>query len=414
MRFKTMSKDIILLTVDTWRDDTVDLVPNLSERLQNQTEMICAGAATNFVFPSILASTYYPDAYDGNQPREELDSLPEVLSEAGYETGGFIACNPLLSKWSDRFDTFWNGQIGANSSNWYGSELEKWMSRAFRTVTLQKRVSAAEVAYQAQEWYASTDSPRFLWMHIMEPHLPYYPGIKRSREIGLLNSYRSIIAFELNKHDTKKRYIRTRRRLYEQCVDLFDSYVPQLLDFVSDDSVVVAFGDHGEEFEHGHYDHERLYDETVKVPIFFKNIEEISANKTVRQIDIAPTLLEEVRLNSPSEWFGDSENSLDSEPVLMMTPQREPSCLHAGVRSSDRKLIKSYDQDTGELERIEGYDVRNDPNEQHDISDKLVGGELEAKLDGFVTNYQDALDIDARTGTESEAVQERLEQLGYK
>lgn len=410
-----MTKDVVLLTVDSWRYDTKDLVPNLANRLSGPAEAICSGAATNWVFPSILSGTYYPDTYDktGNL-RPDLLSLPQILSNAGFETAGFVACNPYVSKWSEHFDEFWNGGIASSSNKWYTNSLEKWLSRGYRTAFLKKRVSADEIAQRASTWYTQQEGPRFLWMHLMEPHLPYYPGIRKAKEVGLSDSYRSIINYQRYHDETSAEDMAIQRELYNKTVKRFDNYVPNLLDFVDNDAITIAVADHGEEFDHGHYDHERLYDECVRVPLFYENIPRLASLGTMRQIDFAPTILRELNIDIPDEWDGQVAESIENYPVMMLTPQPDADILHTGIRTDDRKLIKSFDRINGQLVNSELYNIEIDPDEKNDIYDQGVDSGIEDHLDDFVSEYEPALEMNAITGIESDVVESRLKDLGYK
>lgn len=410
-----MNQDIVLLTVDSWRYDTTDLVSNLSERLSGPAELICAGAATNWVFPAILSSTYYPNAYDDTGDlRSGLRSLPEMLSEEGYATGGFVACNPYVSKWNDHFDEFWNANLSTDSTEWYSNSIEKWLSRLYRTAFLQKRASAKEVAKRASTWYVEQDGPRFLWMHLMEPHLPYYPGLRRAQDVGLLDSYRSVISYQRHGDETPQRHIDTQRSLYDKCVNLFDECVPNLLDFIDDNSIVVAFGDHGEEFDHGHYDHERLYDECVRVPLYYRNIGIKETDSPLRQIDIAPKILDSIDVSVPTEWDGQKPKSMANHPAMMVTPEPEADLLHTAIRTDSEKLIKSFDRESGNLSRTEYYDLASDSDEQQNLAEEEHYDWLEDRLDDFVAEHESALDMEATTGINSAVVESRLEDLGHK
>lgn len=410
-----MNRDIVLLTVDSWRNDTTHLLTNLPKRLSNSSEIICSGAATNWVFPSILSGTYYPNAYDemGNL-HSDIVSLPRLLSDAGYETAGFVACNPYVSKWSNHFDEFWNGGIASDSEGWYTNALERWVSRGYRTALLKKRVSAGEIAQRASTWYSQQEKPRFLWMHLMEPHLPYYPGLRKAKDVGLINTYRSIVSYQRHQNETPTKDMAVQRELYDKTVELFDDYVPDLLDFIAEDAITVAIADHGEEFDHGHYDHERLYDECVRVPLFFDNLPEIASLDTVRQIDLAPTVLNVVDINIPSEWDGHTAKSVEDRPAMMVTPQPDANLLHTGIRTDDRKLIKSFDRENGQPVNSELYDLESDPEEKNNIYARGVNDQMERQLDDFVLEHEPALEINAATGLESDVVESRLQDLGYK
>ncbi|EMA13962.1 sulfatase [Haloarcula marismortui ATCC 33800] len=278
---------------------------------------------------------------------------------------------------------------------------------------MQKRVSAASIAQRAADWYEQQDSPRFLWMHVMEPHLPYYPGLRKARQVGLIDSYQSVLSYQRNGDATPTEHIATQRELYNKCVELFDEHAAALLDFVDDDAMILAFGDHGEEFEHGHYDHERLYDECMRVPLYYKNAPE-SLDGTVRQIDIAPTILDELGLDTPELWAGREAVSVSERPAYMLTPEPGANLLHAGIRTETAKLIKSFEQDTGDLSATEYYDLEVDPYERDNIADEVSDTRLEHEVDEFIAEHETALDMNAVTGLDSAVVKSRLEDLGYK
>lgn len=410
-----MNRDVVLLTVDSWRADTTHLLTNLPERLPNRSEVICAGAATNWVFPAILSSSYYPHAYDeAGDLRSDISSLPRLLSDVGFNTAGFVACNPYVSKWDNHFDTFWNGGIASDSEQWYSNTIERWLSRGYRTAFLKKRVSAEKVAQRASAWYAHQDGPKFLWMHLMEPHLPYYPGIRKASDIGLLDSYRSILNYQRYGDETPANHMAVQRELYNKTIERFDEYIPDLLDFVDEDAITVAVADHGEEFDHGHYDHERLYDECVRVPLFWKNVPDLASTDTVRQIDLAPAILNALNIGVPDDWDGQPPKSLDTQPAMMVTPQPNAGLLHIGIRTEDRKLLKSFDRESGQLVRSEFYNLESDPDEKNNIYDRDTNERMEDLLDDFVSEHESALAIDAATGLESNVVESRLQDLGYK
>jgi arylsulfatase A-like enzyme len=190
--------------------------------------------------------------------------------------------------------------------------------------------------------------------------------------------------------------------------------VPDILDFTDDDSIVVTFGDHGEEFDHGHYDHERLYDECVRVPLYYRNIGIEKTDSPLREIDIAPKILDSIDVSIPAEWDGQKPRPIADHPAMMVTPEPGAELLHAAIRTDSKKLIKSFDRESGKLSRTEYYDLAADPNEQKNLADEESYDRLENYLDDFVVEHESALDMDATTGLNSAVVESRLEDLGYK
>lgn len=410
-----MSQDVVLITVDALRHDVTDRLTATRQYFsdEEQRKVTTSGAATNWVFPGILSGTYYPDAYDEEGlVRDDLTALPDRLDEMGYETGGFVSFNPYVNKWNDRFDTFWNGGMKNADEEWYSSQIEKWVSRAYRTALLKKRVPGSETVRRAQEWYNSRSSPRFLWVHLMEPHGPYYPGFSAARDIGVLDTYRSILNFQRLGDDAPNRDIEIQRRLYNRCVERADQRVGEILSFVSDDAATVVVGDHGEEFNHGHIDHERLYDECVRTPFLYRNIEVPSPSGQLRQIEIPTEILKTVGTPVPDSW--DAEEFDTETPAFMLTPWSANGTFQFAIRTDSEKLIRTYDSDSGEIQRHEYYDIESDPDE---VDDKYITADTEkseVKLDEFVELYDHVLDIDPNTGSSSDVVEERLRNLGYK
>ncbi len=412
-----MSQDIVLITIDALRHDVTSRMEAVRTHFSaDETgEAITSGAATNWVFPGILSGTYYPAAYgEDGLPKDELRTLPDVLGDAGYETGAFLGFNPYLSKWGDRFDTFWNGGIANADEEWYSNQLEKWASRFYRTALLKKRVPGPEVVQRASDWYHDHDqsSPRFLWIHLMEPHGPYYPGLSAARDVGLFDAYRSIINFQRFGDDAPQRDLDVQRDLYERCVDRADDRVDDIMGFVDSDATVVVVADHGEEFEHGHIDHERLYDECVRVPYFHRNLGDRSVPESVRQIDIPAEILGSVGVSVPDGW--DAESFETDTPALMLTPWEANGTFQYAIRTATAKLIRTYDIDSGAIIETEYYDLDSDPNEQADIYGTVETDTLETQLDEFVEAHEHAVEINPETGIDSSVVDDRLRNLGYK
>lgn len=410
-----MTKDIVLITIDALRHDVTDQMPNTNQFFPSigRREAITAGAATNWVFPAVLAGSYYTRAYnESGVLRNDFPTLPDLLGAEGYSTGAFLGFNPYLAKWEGRFDEFWNGGLSGGDEQWYSNPVSKWVSRLRRTVLLRKRVSADEVIDRARRWYNDQEGARFLWIHLMEPHKPYYPGLSHALDLGLFRTYRSIARFQRDGSETSREYVRIQRRLYERCVREADTALKNAFNFIADDATVVLLGDHGEEFDHGYYGHERLYDECVRVPFFSRGLLNDDPRSTVRQIDIGAELLSARGLSVPDEW--DSVAGLGERPSLMMTPRPSEGTFQCAIRTSKDKLIRTYDRDTGDVLETEYYDLVSDPSEMNNrYGSADIDGRLN-ELEEFMTAHRNALSMEPETGQNSETVDERLKNLGYK
>jgi arylsulfatase len=161
--------------------------------------------------------------------------------------------------------------------------------------------------------------PFFLFIQTVDPHDPYdppegfrdlatghtIPGLSGKEALTRLltlpgDKIRSRQARRLRKH---------LRALYDCEIRHNDYYFGQTLEFLRhrglyDNTVVVLTADHGEAFrEHG-YDvyHSAFYENTIRVPLILKpptSRGEVRVDEPVQHIDLVPTLLEMVGLDSP-------------------------------------------------------------------------------------------------------------------
>jgi arylsulfatase A-like enzyme len=391
-----------------------------------ERQAVSQAASTLFAFPQILGSQHHLDTLefggristDNTVLNEDSVLLPEYLSEQGYATGAFAASNPNLELWADHFDV------------WHNRDLERFPNASsvlyeidyyWHLLLQQPRVGAKQVATQAKEWFTEESAPRFCWMHLMEPHSPYYPGIQKASNVGLRNAYRASHKLarspkrEILEHYDADQIISTLEKLYYKSVACLDNRLSTVLSFIPDDAIVVLMGDHGEEFHHGWLEHTRLYDECVYVPFYSRHL---AVPDTVpRQLDLAPSLLDELNLPIPNQWDGEPFDGY-SRPSYMVEPgTSELEYIYTGVRTEDRKVIESRPKtDPYNIEQVEVYDLMNDPAETQpldgtdDITEKA-----QDNLHQFLTEANHSLTQFTDTGNRDvdASVERRLSELGY-
>ena len=413
MKNAARQKDIILLTIDCWRYDSPSRMPRLQAFTEDydRAEATCQAAATNGVFPSILASTYYPKAYDDNGAlHRNVRSLPEVLSDQKYATAGVIGSNPYLGKWSDRFDVFWNDSMNAAEESTNRSEYTN-VHRMWNLLRLRPRVTAGEVASRGRKWFQHTSSPKFLWMHLMDLHGPYHPGLRRGLETGLFDAFYSIVQHSRHGRDAPSEVLETIRSLYWECVSKLDERIAKVLEFIPEDAIVVIMADHGEELYHGFIGHARLYDECVRVPLFVKNAPQNMDNQLVRQLDLAPSLLDWIDVPQPNDWEGMPHSSDREQASYMINHSPLFGGTFTGIRVKNHKLIKYPNKD--EPAESEIYDLIEDPAERNPLSDSSVKEELEDRLNKFLQqNNINHESLTHQTGIGGKT-KRRLRELGY-
>jgi len=414
-------RDLVLVTIDCWRHDALAQMPSLRERIAthgyDRAEAVCAAPATRGAFGALFGGRHYPAVYAGfDDIRDDSVSLPAALAAAGYATGGFVGSNPFLSAWAPDFDTFWNDDLDM-AQGVGGQSLGRFASTARRLrnyLRFEGRTPADTVAERASEWYESTAGPRFCWLHMMDAHAPYLPGMRRAIGTGPLSIYRA--HWHLNRHpDSLTASDRaTLRASYEQSLRALDDKLDRVLEFVDDDARVVFVGDHGEEFDHGVVGHARLYEETVRVPLLARGVPGISDGDVVRQLDLPPTLLSALGRPSPDAWWGrPHESGVRDALLLNHSPRR--GRVYAGVRTPQRKLIRTIDPETDRVIETEAYDLDADPTEQRDVSDECDGGALSDRLDEFLARAKirsNILETDQRSV--APVVEDRLQALGYQ
>jgi arylsulfatase A-like enzyme len=435
-------KSIVLVTVDCMRADhvgfmgyerpTTPFLDSLSAASFVVPAAMVAGAPTYYSFPAILGSRHSlalgRDVL-GLAPGES--SLASVLKQAGYATAGISAANPYLSsqfgydQGFDEFHDYLSGEPSPISADAVTTTPNGWGSRInsklqamrpalgplaivydelyFRycqrvtppapSIDVLRPYPTADVIIDlACNWLHSIgDKPFFLWLHLMDPHAPYYPKEEALALVGhspispdharYLNSY-------WNRSDIgPSRLARHREEivaLYDAGIRWVDAQLERFIDTLRasrlwDDCIFALTADHGEEFlDHGGRFHppSRLMEELIHVPLLLRvpGTEKKEVEKSpFSLLDLAPTLLEAAQLPVPAEFQGRSRwdelshgKDLDgvaiSECVAGCTnPFRRDGRLGPrvlSVREARFKLMLQFDPPAEQL-----YDLEVDPGE---------------------------------------------------
>ena len=435
-------KSIILVTVDCLRADhcgfmgydrpTTPYLDSIAGESLVFRNAIVSGAPTYYSIPAILASRY-PLALGrdvvGMGPNEP--TLASVAKQAGYATAAFTAANPYISArfgYARGFDTFRDFMesetepvqaVDAETGPGLASRLNRGLQRIrpamgplrmvydelyFRycqratPVTtsldgLRRFPSADVIVEEACNWVAkNAGSPFFLWLHLMDPHSPYYPkeealellgsGQVTPTEARYRNSY-------WNRSDLGAGRLANRRA---QIVELYDAGIRWVDEQMArlekglrrmdrwDDCILALTADHGEEFlEHGGRYHPpvKLTEELIRVPLLMRlprPSRKSAENAPFSLLHLAPTLLDATQLPVPAEFQGRSywgeTAGAEAVPQIAITecvagctnPLRiEDRMGHRilSLREERFKLVVKFD-----LLSVELYDLLSDPGEQ--------------------------------------------------
>jgi len=433
--------NLLLITIDSLRADYVlenrAQTPShdrLSDEGTLYSNAFAQGPFTTFSMPSLFTSRYpsslrymeFSESTIGSYIDDE-PTLPWTLQNAGYETAGFHS-NPLLSNlfgFDRGFDTF-DARLPFSGTDVLPGRAKIIADKLFRLVRRHPYLPAEKINERALDWLDGRTSgkPFFLWLHYMDVHGPYIA----KEGSHYLNKYRGERLWRkaITKPDEVTDRERDRlRELYRAEVEYTDSQIGHLFESLRDrglwdETIVAVTSDHGEGFgEHGTFSHpHRLYDELTHVPLLVRepdrSLGEIET--VVELIDLAPTLVDRAGGTVPDSFSGTTLPETDSEasasPVAISEADLVPEYT-GSVRTERYRYIRN-DAD----ERVELYDVQNDPAEQNDLADELpdTRDELARILDDHLSHpgRDTGSDRDVtQADIEEEGVQDRLRDLGY-
>jgi arylsulfatase A-like enzyme len=203
---------------------------------------------------------------------------------------------------------------------------------------------------------------------------------------------------------------------YLRCLKGIDENVGRIvssLSSVKNSRNLIAYtANHGRFIgEHGWFGTHWMYEETMRIPlvlsgnISFTDSQKINKTDLVQNIDLAPTILDSVKIKSPKDMHGrsllplleqNSSTSADWRKVLYFHyhafPDEQMVPKHIGIRTSSHKLIHYYQFNEWEL-----FDLDNDPHENLNLykneSNQKQVSELNSELDKLKTWFQDNTDI---------------------
>jgi len=202
------------------------------------------------------------------------------------------------------------------------------------------------------------ERPVFLWVHLLDAHLPYRHALDLdlpySERVWLTTAHRLAIG-----PTPDAATLALLRRAYDHELSGMDAALLRLRALVPD-AVLVITADHGEEFgEHGGFEHgHTLYQELLAVPLLVQGVA-VDADGPVGLQDVAPTLLGVAGLSADGLDGRDLRRPGDA-PLPSVNPLY--GALDArSVRVGAAKLVVD-----GESRRA--FDLSTDPDERAPLS----------------------------------------------
>jgi arylsulfatase A-like enzyme/Flp pilus assembly protein TadD len=383
------SPDVYLITIDTLRPDHIACYGDK----QIETPALDALAADGVRFTqafthSPITNTSHTTILTGLLPSvhgvtdfgvplaPQHETWAELLKKRGYHTAAFIGAvildsNTLAPGLDRGFDFYDNFPAKTETKARWGRVERRGM----------------EVVQHAEAWLDKhRTGPRFVWVHLYDPHDPYEPPPPFSTKY--------------------------KDHLYDGEIAYADSAVAHLMAALKkagayDNALIIVVGDHGEGLgEHGEETHGLfLYDSTLHVPLIVKlpggAARGLVIDPQVRTTDILPTVLALTNIPAPPELNGESLLPLikgQAQPNRELFgetdyPLRWGWAPLRALRADNMKFIEAprpefyrLDSDPGELKNLYAADRMQVETLRAEIAkreSKLPPGSLEKLADNL-------------------------------
>ena len=423
--------DVVLYVEDTLRADRLGTYgygrltdPHLQTIAAGGVVFENAFAPSNWTRPSAssLMTSLVPPAH-GNVTHlqripQGLETLPEVLAEAGYATVSLIS-NYHAGAWAgldQGYDS--HAEPGA-----FGLPLEP------ATLTSARMHPVFESVLDAYP-----DVRVAIVMHSLDPHTPYEPPMELVR---VLRSGPSDDTAEPPVKPEDRGRWNLQGRKYDAEIQHNDRWLAELDRALTDrgrrdDTLFVFTSDHGEAFgEHGRWEHhETLYQEELAVPLVLRWPGRVPAGRrlpeAVSLVDVAPTVLGLLGLRPPVAWQGydlsqrvlDADSRPGPERPLLIDSVRHaghprPGRELAVVLGTTKLVLRVVDE---ALVPRELYDLASDPAERTNLVGEPAHATQIEQMTAFARRALDEgpLVTDEDTAVAMDpAMREWMREMGY-
>ena len=371
--------DIILISVDTLRADHLSSYghsrqtsPFFDRLAAEGTRYTFARSASPWTLPAhtSMLTGQLPVTHkvvdDGLVLDPGVPVLPELMRQAGYHTGGFVATMYVSTKFGfdrgfERFEDF-------------GLTTEK--------KNLAGEVTATDVVDGALAWWAEQPAgePVFLFLHVYDVHYEYdppgaYATLFDRAPDGDDPKYKNYFHFKKQKHQLSEAQFEHQRAQYDESIRYVNDQFERLetaAKAAGRDVRFVITADHGEEFgERGTWGHAHtLYAEQLHVPMIVSGaglpkgkVEDVPVGTQ----DVAPTI---------AHWVGKAD-ALQADGVPMV-PGESPKAGVERVFPAETTRFKTnrlglyagglrVEWDL-KADKLELFDPHADPKEALDLS----------------------------------------------
>jgi arylsulfatase A-like enzyme len=437
---------IVLVMVDTLRADVTDpyggpgLTPNLGRLASSGVTFERAYAHSSWTRPSVATvfSGLYASSHGAMFKAEGLpdgvDTIAEVLGAAGYATPGIVS-NFVTAPYFN-FGQGFDSYVYLEPAHVLGGDE---VTSKFNLAEVLRKLHArlvpravrpgfqyrdgSRVTAEALRWVrgwkaeAGPDDRFFLFVQYMDPHDPYFAHPHDGKAPSRLLMPRPDASMRDRLWE-----------LYRGEVRFWDVQFGHLVEGLESaglwqDTLVVVFADHGEEFlEHGGFWHgETLYEEAIRVPLIVRLPGDEAAGRRVGDmvglVDVAPTLVRLGGARVPAGYqgkdlFGAHHASIFAEERQVGNDLQALVFDHEG--GGTWKVVACDEQNPRRLPSRSLFDLGSDPGEEHDLaSSRPVMLEHALAALGEAMKRAAASAFRAKAVEIDTATERRLRELGY-
>lgn len=378
---------------------------------------------------------------------DELITLPELLTAAGYRCGVFAEnafVSPLFGydRGVDLIAANEPDVVAQTIAGHLLQQLEVRVSAFSPLLALSRRVNVLDPRQRGKQhgeldviaayrgWIQDADDrPTFAYVHLMKPHAPYTapspfdgsfgaPDVEGEVDPPHMEGLGPFAKTEPWDDARRTRLIAN----YDERLLYGDHMFSQILAATPklSDTAVLIIADHGEDLgENGIYDHgHSLQEGVVRVPFVLRPAGGLSEQRRVearvRLLDFAPTVLEMAAVGPAGQFAGASVLPLletqeaTPRPVLLQLRHGPAYEMDAWIRGS-QKLVRTVQ---GSERALEHFDLRYDPRESAALGASALRDSLEAEMAAAIVDAGRYSSASAEVMLD-EATMERLRAVGY-
>jgi len=397
---KPVIPHVFIYLIDTLRADHLSCygykrktTPFIDEFAKDSIIFKKCFATASWTKPAVASvlTGLYPNIH-GAEEREdslpsEVDTIAEILKSNKYYTI-FLTTNGNVTddfNFIQGIDTYKFRNDNKNSSKVINAEFFKIIN----------------------EYPEIINKPIFAYLHTIDPHAPYlvqepFAEFTWEDKSRAKMAFKNSILFKKEHEGLNKEDINYIQSLYDCEILQNDHYFGEFIQFLKDkglyeNSMIILVADHGEQFdEHGFLFHgSTIYNEEIHVPLLIKfphsKFSGIESNAIVTQVDIVPTILDYLSLESQNRTDGISLLSqIDKSDIerTIFIKEKIESFNFVGLIDTARqtKYIVHYnDKSYSEIVSYEIFDIINDFYELH--NEYLSKGDYQINSIKFKTDY---------------------------